>query len=60
LLLPAASRKFASLQRVHIPIRAAVPAEASAAARRFIGSDKGAGDVARHTKRLLRERFRPK
>jgi len=33
---------------------------ASASARRFIGSDKTAGDVARNTKRLLRERFRPK
>ena len=37
-----------------------VPTGASASALRFIGSDKGAGDVARHTKRLLRERFRPK
>lgn len=37
-----------------------VPTAASAAARRFIGSDKAAGDIARHTKRLLRERFRPR
>ena len=26
----------------------------------FVGSDKRPGDVARHTKRLLREHFRPK
>ena len=26
----------------------------------FVGSDPGSGDVARHTKRLLRERFRGK
>ena len=32
-----------------------IPAAASASARRFIGSDKRPGDVARHTKRLLRE-----
>lgn len=32
-----------------------VPAAASAAARRFIGSDKRPGDAAQHTKRLLRE-----
>ena len=36
------------------------PTGISASARRFLGSDKRAGDVARHTKRLLRERFRPK
>ena len=36
------------------------PAGTSLAAKRFIGSEKNAGDVARHTKRLLRERFRPK
>ncbi len=30
------------------------------AARRFIGSDKREGDVARHSKRLLREHFRGK
>ena len=29
-------------------------------ARKFAGSDKRPGDVARHTKRLLRERFRGK
>ena len=28
--------------------------------KRFMGSDKRPGDVARHTKRLLRERFRGK
>jgi predicted DNA-binding protein len=31
------------------------PIAVSASARRFIGSDKRPGDVARHTKRLLRE-----
>ena len=36
------------------------PAGTSRAAKRFIGSEKSAGDVARHTKRLLRERFRSK
>jgi predicted DNA-binding protein len=36
------------------------PAAASHAAQRFIGSDKRPGDVARHTKRLLREHFRGK
>ena len=36
------------------------PAGTSPAAKRFIGSEKGSGDVARHTKRLLRERFRPR
>jgi hypothetical protein len=35
-------------------------AGASAEANRFIGSDKRPGDVARRTKRLLRERFRGK
>lgn len=29
-------------------------------ARRFMGSDKRPGDVARHSKRLLREHFRNK
>jgi hypothetical protein len=29
-------------------------------AKRFRGSDKRPGDIARHTKRLLRERFRNK
>ena len=28
--------------------------------KRFMGSDRRPGDVARHTKRLLRERFRSK
>ena len=37
-----------------------VPAAANPAAARFVGSDKGGGDVARHTKRLLREHFRGK
>ncbi len=32
----------------------------SPSARRFIGSDKRPGDVARHSKRLLREHFRGK
>ena len=36
------------------------PAAANPAAKRFIGSDDRPGDVARHTKRLLRERFRVK
>ena len=36
------------------------PAAANPAARRFIGSDKRGGDVARNTKRLLREHFRGK
>ncbi len=36
------------------------PAGASEAAKRFIGSDPRPGDVARHTKRLLREHFRGK
>ena len=31
-----------------------------ALAKRFIGSDKRPGDVARHSKRLLREHFRSK
>ena len=38
----------------------ATPAAANAAAKRFVGSDKRAGDVARNTKRLLREHFRGK
>ena len=38
----------------------AIPAADNPAARRFIGSDKREGDVARHSKRLLRERFRGK
>ncbi len=38
----------------------AVPVLANPAARRFMGSDKRSGDVARHTKRLLREHFRGK
>lgn len=36
----------------------APPAAGNPAAERFIGSDKRAGDVARNTKRLLREKFR--
>lgn len=36
------------------------PAGANPAARKFVGSDKSPGDVADHTKRLLRERFRGK
>lgn len=36
------------------------PAAANPAAKRFIGSDKRGGDVARNTKRLLREHFRGK
>jgi hypothetical protein len=36
----------------------APPAARNPAAERFVGSDKRAGDVARHTKRLLRETFR--
>ena len=36
------------------------PVGRSAAARRFIGSDKREGDVARHSKRLLRQAFRGK
>jgi len=38
----------------------ATPEAASLAARRFVGSDNRSGDVARNTKRLLRERFRGK
>jgi Arc/MetJ-type ribon-helix-helix transcriptional regulator len=38
----------------------ATPAANSPAARRFIGSDKREGEVARHSKRLLREDFRGK
>ena len=37
-----------------------VPAAANPAARRFMGSDKSPGNVADHTKRLLREHFRGK
>jgi predicted DNA-binding protein len=36
------------------------PAADNPAARRFIGSDKREGDVARNSKRLLREHFRGK
>jgi Arc/MetJ-type ribon-helix-helix transcriptional regulator len=36
------------------------PAAATAAARKFVGSDTQPGDVARHSKRLLREHFRGK
>jgi len=38
----------------------AIPAGANAAARRFVGSDDRAGDVARNSKRLLRKHFRGK
>ena len=37
-----------------------LPAGASAAAKRFIGSDKRDGNVAADSKRLLREHFRGK
>jgi predicted DNA-binding protein len=36
------------------------PAAANPAAKRFIGSDRSPGDIAAHTKRLLREHFRGK
>ena len=36
------------------------PAGASSAAKRFVGSDKRAGSVARDSKRLLREHYRGK
>jgi hypothetical protein len=36
------------------------PVGTTAAARRFVGRDERAGDVARNTKRLLREHFRGK
>ena len=36
------------------------PTSSHAWAKRFIGSDKRKGDVARHTKRLLRDHFRGK
>ena len=36
------------------------PAAANPAAKRFVGSDKRGGDVARNSKRLLREHFRGK
>ena len=38
----------------------AVPAAASKAAKRFVGSDDRAGDVARNSQRLLRRHFRGK
>ena len=38
----------------------ATPAGANPAAKRFVGSDKRGGDVARQSKRLLREHFRGK
>jgi len=38
----------------------ALPAAASPAAKRFVGSDNREGDVARRSKRLLREHFRGK
>jgi hypothetical protein len=36
------------------------PAGMTEAAKRFVGSDKTPGDIARHTKRLLRQHFRRK
>ena len=36
------------------------PAATSRTAKRFIGSDDRAGDIAQNTKRLIRERFRGK
>ena len=36
------------------------PAAANPAAKRFVGSDKREGSAARHSKRLLRERYRGK
>lgn len=36
------------------------PALANPAAKRFVGSDSREGDVARHSKRLLRQHFRGK
>lgn len=36
------------------------PSGVTGAAKRFIGSDNTPGDVARHTKRLLRQHFRRK
>ncbi|MFZ3323730.1 MAG: hypothetical protein WA190_15265 [Usitatibacter sp.] len=36
------------------------PAASSSAAKRFIGSDRREGNVAQHSKRLLREHFRGK
>jgi hypothetical protein len=38
----------------------AAPAALSSAAKHFIGSDKREGDVARNSKRLLRDHFRGK
>jgi hypothetical protein len=38
----------------------ALPAAANPAAKRFIGSDRQEGDVARRSKQLLREHFRRK
>jgi Arc/MetJ-type ribon-helix-helix transcriptional regulator len=38
----------------------ATPAAANPAAKRFVGSDKREGDVARNSKRLLREHYRGK
>jgi hypothetical protein len=46
--------------RVKLRVSATILAGTSPSAKRFIGSDRSAGDVARHTKRLQRERFRPK
>jgi len=42
----------------HLFERSGAPSDAYKASAGFRGSDKTAGDVARHSKRLLRERFR--
>jgi len=42
----------------HLFERSGAPSDAYRASAGFRGSDKTAGDVARHSKRLLRERFR--
>lgn len=44
----------------HLFDQSVTPSNAYKASGRFRGSDKTPGDVARHTKRLLRERFRNK
>lgn len=42
----------------HLFDRSGAPSDAYQASAGFRGSDKAAGDVARHSKRLLRQRFR--
>jgi hypothetical protein len=42
----------------HLFERSGAPSDAYKASAGFRGSDRTAGDVARHSKRLLRERFR--